>query len=522
MHRRTLALAAFVVLALPGGAYAGTPVTIGPGSRPAVAVDPTGTAHVAYEVAGSGRIGYCKLPRGATACTQSSVLGVSAAEGLNIFAPSATNVQIYGSSLCGGNGSGVVRFASIDGGITFGPAACKTPNTGMNLTGGENLLDAQGRFLATDINVFESGFLAFPALAAPNTASAVAQILTPGDSSGEGSTGISLAKAPGRLVAATAYGEGIRYSVYPFDADTASPAALNNAANWTRDLLIPGANPNAVPSGASGSAGAFIAFNPDPSQLDHVVQVRKLDPATNTFGPPVVIDGTALDTAMSNVSLSEGGAGRLHLIWSNGDVNEIRYARSTDGGQSFATLGRVAQNGSTIYRTDVAAAPDGQGWATFENATSVVAVPLEPTPDPVAPITPLPVATPPPPGGAVPPTPVKPVSSVKETKVSASGADLTFQTPRACVRAGSTFVVTLKFAKQKRKGNVFVKVFRVDFSGTGIKRTIDKRAPFRKTLRVKVGTTRGAKVSVRARAFMKVSRGKSPTKSIRASVTVCA
>jgi len=118
-------------------------------------------------------------------------------------------------------------------------------------------------------------------------------------------------------------------------------------------------------------------------------------------------------------------------------------------------------------------------------------------------------------------TPPRPVSTVKTTTATAGGAKLSLGTPRACVPAGGTFTVTLKFAKIKRKGNLFVKVTRVDFSGTGIKTKIDRRAPFRQTLRVKVGTTKGAKVTVRARAFIKVRRGRGPKKSIRASVTVC-
>jgi len=61
----------------------------------------------------------------------------------------------------------------------------------------------------------------------------------------------------------------------------------------------------------------------------------------------------------------------------------------------------------------------------------------------------------------------------------------------------------------------------VDFSGPGIKTKIDRRAPFRQALREKVGTKKGAKVSVRARAFIKVKRGRGPKKSIGASVTVC-
>ena len=86
---------------------------------------------------------------------------------------------------------------------------------------------------------------------------------------------------------------------------------------------------------------------------------------------------------------------------------------------------------------------------------------------------------------------------------------------------GQTFTVTLTWKKQKRKGNRFVKVRRADFYIGRTRVKIDKTAPFRQTLRVKAGTKPGSTVTVKARAFIKVKRGKSPTKSISSSVRVC-
>ena len=106
----------------------------------------------------------------------------------------------------------------------------------------------------------------------------------------------------------------------------------------------------------------------------------------------------------------------------------------------------------------------------------------------------------------------------------ASGAKLTVSVPKACVPAGSTFKVTLSFKKIKKKGATFIKVFKTDFYiGTKIVKH-DTKAPFAQRLTVKVGTKSGSKITVRARAFMKVrhpKHGKFPTKSIRTTVTVC-
>ncbi|HEX5926335.1 MAG TPA: hypothetical protein VFY45_21065 [Baekduia sp.] len=122
------------------------------------------------------------------------------------------------------------------------------------------------------------------------------------------------------------------------------------------------------------------------------------------------------------------------------------------------------------------------------------------------------------------PVPVKappPVSPTKTATASVPGAKISFGVPNTCVKAGSTFKVTLTWKKQKRKGNKFVKVRRADFY-IGSKRVkIDKKAPFTQTLKVKAGTKAGSTITVKARAYVKVTKGKSPTKSISSKIKVC-
>jgi photosystem II stability/assembly factor-like uncharacterized protein len=122
---------------------------------------------------------------------------------------------------------------------------------------------------------------------------------------------------------------------------------------------------------------------------------------------------------------------------------------------------------------------------------------------------------------ATAPVPPKPVSPTKTTTASVPGAKISFGVPNTCVKAGSTFKVTLTWKKQRRKGNKFVKVRRADFY-IGSKRVkIDKKAPFTQTLKVKAGTKAGSTITVKARAFVKVTKGKSPTKSISSKIKVC-
>src|SRR5205823_18917 len=87
--------------------------------------------------------------------------------------------------------------------------------------------------------------------------------------------------------------------------------------------------------------------------------------------------------------------------------------------------------------------------------------------------------------------------------------------------AGLRFRVTLRWKRQRRKGNLFVKVRRTDFYLGAKRLKIDLRAPFLYTYRVLVTQPAGSTITVRARAFIKVKRGKSPKKSLRVKVGVC-
>jgi hypothetical protein len=109
----------------------------------------------------------------------------------------------------------------------------------------------------------------------------------------------------------------------------------------------------------------------------------------------------------------------------------------------------------------------------------------------------------------------------KTTTAKVPGATVKFAVPRACVAPGKTFTVTLSWKKQKKKGNKFVKITRTDFY-IGKKRVkIDKKAPFKQRLTVKASTKPGSTIKLKARAFIKVKRGKAPKKSLNTSIKVC-
>ena len=68
--KAAIGLSAIVVALASGGtAHAATPFNVGTGLTPNVAVDSTGAGHVVWQIDDAGdRIGYCRVPKNATAC----------------------------------------------------------------------------------------------------------------------------------------------------------------------------------------------------------------------------------------------------------------------------------------------------------------------------------------------------------------------------------------------------------------------------------------------------------------------
>lgn len=126
---------------------------------------------------------------------------------------------------------------------------------------------------------------------------------------------------------------------------------------------------------------------------------------------------------------------------------------------------------------------------------------------------------------ATPPSPPPPpLSPTKTIGVAVPGGSLNLGAPRACVPAGTSFTATLAFKKSTKKvtatRRTVVKVTKVVFTINGRQRKTDRKAPFRQRLTVR-NLKAGTKHTLRARATMKVRRGKSPTKSITTKITVC-
>ena len=113
-------------------------------------------------------------------------------------------------------------------------------------------------------------------------------------------------------------------------------------------------------------------------------------------------------------------------------------------------------------------------------------------------------------------------SPTKTTTTTVGNTRISLTVPRKCVKAGRTFKVTLSWKRVKKsKNGKLIKITRADFYVAGERVKIDHKVPYVQRLTVKVGTVSGSTVEVRARAFMKVRKGKQPTKSITNTIRTC-
>lgn len=530
MIRTTFAAAALALLATAGPAVAATPFTAGTGSDPDVAVTPNGTAFVAYNVGSPHRMEVCRVPRGADACDSVQTLsfpsgaGAEAAGEPQVFAVNDSKIVVVGACWqCGAGGATdrLYRFVSTDGGASFstgteigqpsgGSTAFPDGNTQTDwredLDGGTLVSVRGGRVGAysspthTEMVTFASGIQYRP----------------------------SVARVPGtgRAVAVASDLGVIRFGYTNPAVPSPTRAQLVNPGTWTTGVQLSASGITAQePSLASGPSGLFVGYQ---RVLPDQFLVQKFDPATNTFGPAVAIQGTnPIDSSVQYPYLFQDPAGRLHGIWrALTDPRRLRYTVSTDGGTSFAAA-RTLVSGETVLDPQLAVASDGYGVAAYETVggTTVRVVRLDPlVDDGSAPggTTPGTAPTTPPADPLVVgyPGPRYPGPS-RTVSTTVPGAKLTLAVPKGCVRPGQSFSITLRWKKQRRKGNLFVKIRRVDFFEAAKLRLRDRKVPFRYTFKIKASQQPGSSVTVRARAFIKVKRGKGPKKSIRATVKVC-
>jgi hypothetical protein len=489
VRRHLFLLAAVAALAAPTAAHAGQRFTIGPGTDPHLVVDPTtGTAHVVWLQDNTTM--ECNVPRGAITCTPQVVN-----MGLPADKPEADKPWMLRAS----DGTLYIFMAryvrndaylsrSTDGGVTWSPGIPVYKATTSGIVGTDK----------TEPVLFPAGEVT---IASFNGGGNVFAARLDGAEAAGGPVAQLPSIAPGHL--------NYQIQVVP-TADGGMLGAAHDGPGWIW-RMTPGADPSlsaswSVPAQftdatddmalASGSGGAYV-LSVEPGGTFRHVLIRKL--STADFGPPV--EAEAQQGYIPD--LTEGPSGTVAGVWrTNGSdpSNRLRFATSSDGA-AFNTV-TITRGTDVFFDLDVSIASDNKGFAVWQgNDKTIDMTSTDPIDDPNSP-----------PGTGI---------TTLELPQGTFTLDARPGGGKSCVNPGAKTTVRLGFKRKKKKGNVWVKVFRVDFSQDGklIKKVT--KAPFKRTIKVKATQPKGSFVEVRARAFIKVHHGKTPKKSVRVRIPIC-
>jgi hypothetical protein len=485
---RFLILAALLTaLAGAAPAHAGERFSLGQGKSPHVLVDPaTGTAHVVW-LAGETTM-ECNVPRGATSCTPQVV---------NMGLPTDKANADKPWLIRGADGTLYIYMAryvwndaylsrSTDGGVTW--------STGIPIY---KPSPGSGGIAGTDITE--------PVLF-PNGEVSIASFNGGGNVFAARLDGAEAGGGP--VAALQSFGTTFKYDIQivPIAGGGAIAVAHDTPAYFW--AMTPGADPSLSSSWgppaqiapvadetrvASGPSGTYVLTVEPGGAFRHVL-VRKL--STADFGPPVEAEseqGYITD-------LTEGPSGTVAGAWrTNGSdpSNRLRFSTSKDG-SVFPTV-TIARGTEVFADLDVSIASDDKGFAVWEDGSNGISMAsTDAIVDENAP-----------PGTGT-------------TIVTYPNGTITLGGVKGCINPGGKTTVRLGFKRSKRKGNVWIKVFRVDFSQDGKLRKKVVKAPFKRTIKVKAGQPKGSFVELRARAFIKVHHGKTPKKSVKVRIGVCA
>ena len=346
-----------MVLLAPAGAGAATPLTIGTGHKPGVAVDGAGTAYIAWYGNEStvSSLQFCRLPRGAGAC---DVAGTIAAPGTSLSRPfvavdgSTVRVVSYRYGLTTPRFDEVWQFTSTDAGATFDAGHA------IGITAFDEAVRGPGDTLSVATNAITEGEL-------------FQNMPLGGDTAGEGRALLSVdhpySGTVGLIDAATplvVFDDGASLAQFRRYAGAGS---LNDPASWTAPVDIGYAD---YPRLAGGPSGLFLLAGTESNAL----VVRKWDGTTFNAGVTIAAAG---DDAQAH--LAQDPAGRLHAVFGHGTAGGLQLESATsDNGVTWRSGVVLTQPGAqSIAQLRAAAAADHVGvaaWETAVNGTSEIHV----------------------------------------------------------------------------------------------------------------------------------------------------
>ena len=297
MRSSALAIACVVaglVLVAPAGAV--TPLTIGTGHKPAVAVDPAGTAYIAWfgPESNTTSLHFCRLPRGAGACDVATTI---AAPGTTLSRPFVTvdgatvRVVSYRYGLTGARFDEIWEFTSVDGGATF------DAGHPVGIAPFDEAVRGPGDSLTVATSAESTG-LAVQNVPLDGSTAGTSQAILSADHPYNGTVGPA---APATMVAVFA------------DASSnaqvrTTTGVLNDAATWTAPVDLGYAD---YPRLAGGPSGLYLLSG----TVANALTVRKFD--GTTFDAGVKIADLADD---AQAHLTQDPAGRLHAVFAHNTV----------------------------------------------------------------------------------------------------------------------------------------------------------------------------------------------------------
>jgi hypothetical protein len=346
-----------MVLLAPAAAGAATPLTIGTGHKPGVAVDGAGTAYIAWygDESTVSSLHFCRLPRGAGAC---DVAGTIAAPGTSLSRPfvsvvgSTVRVVSYRYGLTAPRFDEVWQFTSADGGASFDAGHA------IGITAFDEAVSGPGDTLSVATNAVTEGEL-FQNMPLGGGTAAESRALLSTDHPYNGTVGLADAGTP---VVVSATGASLaQFRRY------AGAGSLNDPANWTAPVDIGYAD---YPRLAGGPAGLFLLAGTETNAL----MVRKWDGTTFNAGVTIADAG---DDAQAHLAQDPGG--RLHAVFGHGTADGLQLESATsDDGVTWQSGVLLTQPGAqSLAQLRAAAAADHIGvaaWETVVNGTPEIHV----------------------------------------------------------------------------------------------------------------------------------------------------
>ena len=474
-----LACAALLVVD-PSLAVAATPFTLGQGLHPAVAVGSDGAGHFAWTDPGAGNpLHYCKVPKGARACTASKTFTppLDASSNSNYVFVNGSTVQIVSGRCCDNLD---VLYASTDGGASFtGPVEIGSIDISAGLEAGPG-----PGFSGFYFNPFEH-FQFMPAAGPKQTA--FANLAPPFVAT---SAGVAVDKGTTPVVV---QGGDANMSVWRWSGT----GDVNDATTWIGPTA--GSPPVQEVRLAAGGNGPAILVAKTGAGASRKLIAMRFD--GTAFGSQTTLETG--DPAFPTVNAD--ASGRATALWRLGD--KVRFSQTTNGttwSRPVDLLSGGSEPGLT-FNLRVATGADGHGYAMWTRPVggglpdNVRAMQLSP-------------------GGA------SSGGGEQTTTVDAGDQIITLFTPKRCQAPGTKVRVhvTSKTKQKLARGQGRSKILFVDFLLDGKRKLRDTKAAFRTkidTRGLKAGSTHTLTASISLKQLTGAKRGFK--KTLKAKLTIC-